>query len=126
MRDIILDYVIQHSEIIGIKLSQVETNFIDHYLRSDKGCLYEDFYKILVFFDQNPPPNEILNELKLQINTINMVHITQSITIYIDSFNEGVMPEFFVDMFKYFKKYGYEAHGDYFVKEMRDIFESLL
>lgn len=132
MKDIILDYIVQNSEIIGVDRpprdneNDFSDRFIDHYLYSDEGYLFYDFYKILVFFDQNPPPQDILDELKKQLNSMIMFHIIQNVTICVDQTYEGDVPDFLVDMFGYFKKYGYQSNGNHFLESMSKIIQHLL
>ena len=93
----------------------VSNTFMDYYLFEDEGRGIIELYKILIFFEQNPPPQHVLDELDIQISrSFDPVKVIQEMSIYISELNHGIFPEEFVDIFRLFKKFGYEIdqHAD--------------
>ena len=125
--DIIIQYVNQHHDQIGVD----EVNVV-YYIEGDNGdepylrngCFMSfysenldddtlsDFWKILVYLDQNPPPQEVLAELNSQLMKLNLGNFTSNLLDYIYD-NAGYedeqeikdFPDFIPDLFRLIKKF---------------------
>ncbi len=88
----------------------VTCQFLEWYLFADEGSLLQDLYQILSWMEQEDVPEDVLEELKNQINRFfDPVNVLHEMFVYKDVNRLDIFPDDFVFLFQQVHHFGYES-----------------
>jgi len=135
--DLIMIYISDKTDEIGIEKDTTIINFpyfstfCIHYLHSKNGEKLVDLYKILKYFEDNPPPQDILNEFLTQFGHFSPLILIKDMLVYTAEQEDVIIPACFPYLATLVKKFsqfdpGQSWNDESDLKEIEGIVKNFL